>query len=198
MHPEKADLEHLDEMLQLIRDNQSRCVCVGEVGLDYSPHVIGPKGQEADLKKGIQRRVLTAQAELALELSLPVNCHSRAAGHHTVELLQGLGVKKALLHAFDGKPVYAEAGAKAGYKFSVPPNVARSPGLQKLVQRLPLSSLVLETDCPALAPVQGEMNVPANLTVSCEWIAKLKGVHEKDVVAATTQNAKELFPAMQW
>lgn len=89
------------------------------------------------------------------ELGLAVNVHSRSAGHHAIALLQEAGVNRAVLHAFDGKAHYAEQGAALGYYFSVPPSVVRSPHMQKMVKRLPLDSLLLETDAPALVGIIG-------------------------------------------
>jgi TatD DNase family protein len=120
------------------------------VGLDYSRHLIG-EGPAAEPAKAIQQEVLKQQAVLAMELGLAVNVHSRSAGHHAIALLRELGVTKALFHAFDGKSKYAVvAHEQHGYMFSVAPCICRSPNLQALVQKLPLSALVLETDCPAL------------------------------------------------
>jgi TatD DNase family protein len=120
------------------------------VGLDYSRHLIG-EGSVAEPAKAIQQEVLKQQALLAMELGLAVNVHSRSAGHHAIALLSELGVTKALFHAFDGKPKYAVAAHEQhGYLFSVAPCICRSSNLQALVQKLPLSALVLETDCPAL------------------------------------------------
>lgn len=85
------------------------------------------------------------------ELGKAVNVHSRSAGHHAISLLEAEGATRAVLHAFDGKPHYAERAASAlGYYLSVPPCVARSPSMQKMVKRLPINSLLLETDAPAL------------------------------------------------
>ncbi len=101
--------------------------------------------------------------------------------------------RQALLHAFDGKSSYADSAAKQGFLFSIPPCIARSPKFQKLVEKLPLSSLLLETDSPVLGPEKDTRNEPSNASVSCEWIARVKGIAKEEVVKATTQNAQRLF-----
>ncbi|CAM9520102.1 unnamed protein product [Discosporangium mesarthrocarpum] len=195
MHPEKANIEDLEEVLHLIDRHSESLACVGEIGLDYSRHVVG-EGEGAERKKDIQREVLAQQARKAEDLGLAVNVHSRSAGHHAISLLREVGVTRAVLHAFDGKPKYAmEAAAAAGYFFSVPPIVCRSPGFQKLVKSLPLESLLLETDAPALAPEKNTRNEPRSLAISCQWVADLKGVPLEVVQEVTTQNARALFPA---
>eukprot|EP00123_Amoebidium_parasiticum_P016131 comp23302_c0_seq1/m.38262 comp23302_c0_seq1/g.38262 ORF comp23302_c0_seq1/g.38262 comp23302_c0_seq1/m.38262 type:complete len:202 (-) comp23302_c0_seq1:511-1116(-) len=125
MHPEKASMESLPAMLRFIRDNKDSLTAVGEVGLDYSPHILGSSDPEG--VKAVQRECLIRQAELARDLGLPLNLHSRSAGHHVIQVLKELQIKDAVLHAFDGKPHYAEDGAKHGYYFSVPPSIVRSP-----------------------------------------------------------------------
>eukprot|EP00904_Undaria_pinnatifida_P011462 jgi/Undpi1/7446/HiC_scaffold_22.g09919.m1 len=195
MHPEKADLGDLEGMLGLIDEHSDLIVCVGEIGLDYSRHLIGEAGKKAtEEAKEIQREVFSKQARRAEELGLAVNVHSRSAGHHAITLLRDVGVTRAVLHAFDGKPKYAVEAAKAGYLLSVPPIVCRSPGFQSLVKAVPLQSLLLETDSPALAPVKNELNKPENVRVACEWIASLKGVSVADVVETTNANARRIFP----
>ncbi|CAM9825529.1 unnamed protein product [Hapterophycus canaliculatus] len=105
MHPEKADLDALDGIVKLIDDHRDAIVCVGEVGLDYSRHLIGVAGEErAERAKDVQREVFRRQARRAEELGLAVNVHSRSAGHHAITLLREEGITRAVFHAFDGKP----------------------------------------------------------------------------------------------
>ncbi len=77
----------------------------------------------------------------------------------------------------------------------MPPSIVRSKQKQKLVKRLPLSCLLLETDSPVLGPDPTVRNEPANVTISARAIAELQGVAEAAVVAATTANAERLYGA---
>ncbi|CAM9277826.1 unnamed protein product [Phaeothamnion confervicola] len=116
MHPCGANLEDIGQMLELMDRHRDRLVCIGEVGLDYSPRVLGDDPAAAERVKDVQRAVLKLQAEKARALGgLPLNVHSRSAGHHTVSLLQELGVEAAVLHAFDGRAVHAERGAQVRF-----------------------------------------------------------------------------------
>jgi len=77
--------------------------------------------------------------------------------------------------------------------FSIPPSIARSPQKQKLVSRIPLENLLLESDAPALPPTPGEINHPGNVRVSAEWISRLKHLSLEKVAEATTSNALAMF-----
>lgn len=192
--PISATLASLPPMLDLIHTHHQQLTCIGEIGLDFSPHVLGGASPKAEDKKQQQRAVFTAQIQLANELNLPVNVHSRSAGHHAITtLIEANCAHPALLHAFDGRPVHALRGVQYGHYFSVAPCIARSPGLEKLVATVPLDRLVLESDAPALGPVRGEDNVPANVVISAQYVARVKKVPVEDVVRMTTDNARRLF-----
>ncbi|XP_073682807.1 putative deoxyribonuclease TATDN3 isoform X1 [Garra rufa] len=190
--PRGALPEDLDAALPLIDRYKEHIVAIGEVGLDFTPRVVNN-----DAGKDAQRQVLSRQAELAKQLNLPLNVHSRSAGRPTIHLLKELGVENALLHAFDGKPSVAMEGVKAGYFFSIPPSIVRSDQKQKLVKQVPLESMCLETDAPALGPEKQVRNVPRNISISAEYIAKIKGVPLEKVIEVTTQNALHLFPKLK-
>lgn len=187
-------------MEAFIRANAASLCGIGEVGLDFTPRVLAAAreaGVGAEDAKNAQREVLRLHARLALELGLPLNVHSRSAGHHAIALLREVGMPRdsVLMHAFDGRAKYAvEAAKRDGYLFSVPPSVVRGAQFQKLVKALPLSALCIETDSPALGPVAGEDNEPANAVLAVREVARLHCVSEAEVVAVTTANARRVFP----
>uniref|UniRef100_A0A3P8VGL6 TatD DNase domain containing 3 n=1 Tax=Cynoglossus semilaevis TaxID=244447 RepID=A0A3P8VGL6_CYNSE len=183
-----ALVQDLDAALPIIEQYKDHLVAIGEVGLDFTPRYVS-----SDADKESQRQVLIRQAQVAKELDLPLNVHSRS---NKLFRKLPLGVSKALLHAFDGKPSVAMEGVKAGYFFSIPPSIVRSEQ-QKLVKQLPLENICLETDSPALGPEKQVRNEPKNISVSAEYISLIKGVPVEKVMEITTQNALRLFPKLK-
>jgi TatD DNase family protein len=101
-------LKELEDVINLIRDHHKEIVCIGEVGLDFSPHVVDKI--RTDVKES-QRHIFTEMIKLAIEFSLTLNVHSRSAGRPTIELIRevhgefGRGMElNVLMHAFDGSP----------------------------------------------------------------------------------------------
>uniref|UniRef100_A0A3Q3GCY2 TatD DNase domain containing 3 n=1 Tax=Kryptolebias marmoratus TaxID=37003 RepID=A0A3Q3GCY2_KRYMA len=178
-------LQDLDAAIPVIEKYKDELVAIGEVGLDFTPRFVSSESDKEN-----QRQVLIRQAQIAKELDLPleVSCSSSTLS---------LGVEKALLHAFDGKPSVAMEGVKAGYFFSIPPSIIRSEQKQKLVKQLPLENICLETDSPALGPEKQVRNEPINIRISAEYISTIKGVSLETVMEVTTQNALRLFPKLK-
>ena len=187
LYPTYPDLTLARKMHEFIRKNRNQLIAIGEVGLDFWM-------VKEDPGKEIQKEIFTGFMDLSIELDLPLNVHSRSAGHYAVSLLLEKGAKKVQLHAFDGKASAALPAVEAGYFFSIPPSVVRSPQKQKLVKHLPLSCLLIETDSPALGPFPNLRNEPKNAALAVEKIAELKGVRPEAVLEAVSENTKRLYP----
>lgn len=190
LFPTRLDLQEADAIEALIRrthrEEPGLLAAVGEVGLDR--WVVK---EEED--RELQRRIFARFIRLAGELDLPLNVHSRSAGHYAIDVLLEHGAKKVQLHAFDGKPGKTDPAREAGYFFSVPPSVVRSKQKQKLVRYLPLSCLLLETDSPVLGPDRESRNEPANLRISLQAVADLKELPVEEVAEAVAENTRRLY-----
>lgn len=188
LHPDRAGEEDLEAVEAQIRRHSLDLAAIGEVGLDYW---IAREEEE----RAVQRAALRRMVALCRETGLPLSLHSRSAGHHTVTLLEEERAPAGLvcLHAFDGGAKHAARAADLGYLLSIPASLVRSPQKQKVVRRLPLEALMVETDAPVLGPEKGERNEPANARLAAESIAEIKGVTVEEVEEVTTRNALRVF-----
>lgn len=168
-----------------------RVVAIGETGLDY---YYDHSPREA------QQRVLRAQIALARERDHPVIFHHRDAYDDFVSILreewrEGM---RGVIHCFTGDTAQAqtyvqEFGMKLGIGGVITFKSAQS--IRDAVVSVGLEPLVLETDCPYLAPVphRGKRNEPAFVSMTADALAPLLGRTRDDILAATTQNARALF-----
>jgi TatD DNase family protein len=136
LYPTILDTEAAEALLDFIRRHADRLVAVGEVGLDR--WIV-----QKEAERRVQEEILAKFIALSQELDLPLNIHSRSAGRQAIALLKDHGASRVVLHAFDGKASTAAEGVEAGYFFSIPPSVVRSPQKQKLVRHLPLDRILL-------------------------------------------------------
>ena len=169
-----------------------RVVGVGETGLDYyydhSPH-------------DAQARVLRAQLDYARERALPVVFHQRDAYEDFIAILRerwDAGRQRGVIHCFTGTAAQAqtfvgEFGMNLGIGGVVPFKTAEP--LRDAVRAVGLEPLVLETDCPYLAPIphRGKRNEPAFVADTAAVVARVLGRSLDEVTAATTRNARALF-----
>lgn len=186
LYPTHLDLEAEQAMEAFARAHRDELKAIGEVGLDHW------KVEDVEAQR-VQEEIFRRQIRLALELDLPLNVHSRSAGRRTIEVLAEEGARRVLLHAFDARPATAEKGAALGFHFSIPPSIVRSRQKQKLVDRLPLDCLLLETDSPVLGVDPAARNEPAEIAVAASAMAERKNVTIDEVARATTANARRLF-----
>ena len=213
LYPGRLEPREAEALIELIRKEHRRLAAIGEVGLDHwivkgapeqkrlkqtrpeqEPRAQEPREQdEVPALRERQRELFLRFVDLAIELDLPLNVHSRSAGRETIAALLDRGARRVQLHAFDGKAATALPAVEAGYFFSIPPSVVRSRQKQKLVGHLPLSSLLLESDSPTLGPQAGERNEPANTLLALKTVAEIKGLPEEQVAEVVAQNTDRLY-----
>ena len=192
VHPQDCE-NFTDSDLKTIEDlaRHRKVVGIGEIGLEY---------REDCPDREIQKRVFVAQLELANKLGLPFVIHCREAVGDMLKILQenkNLIKNGGTFHCFSESVESAEIVLGLGLHISVGGIVTFKNGrkLQEVVPRVPLGRLLLETDCPYLAPEphRGQLNQPAYIPLIAEKIAELKNVSVEEVAKTTTNNAKGLF-----
>ena len=174
----------------LYADYHRYVVGFGEIGLDYVKGYSDPALQRSHFKR---------QLDLAHDLKLPVIIHNRQADDDTLALLRQAKplVHGGIMHCFAGDLAFAEKILDLGLLISIPGIVTfkNALTLQEVALRIPLSSMVLETDGPFLAPdpYRGRRNEPAYLQYTARKVATLRELDLHTVAAVTTENAKRLF-----
>lgn len=193
VHPSDiADLN--EETFAWLREQTAweRTVAVGEIGLDYY------WDKEPNVQEN-QRYWFKRQLELAAEASLPVIIHSRDAAQDTMEIMIEAAKKniRGVIHCYSYSPEMALEYVKLGYYIGVG-GVVTFKNAKKLVQtvsELPLDRILLETDCPYMAPEphRGTRNDSSNIPYVIKKIAEIKGITPDEVERKTRANAFELF-----
>ena len=166
-----------------------KVIAVGEIGLDYYWD-----NESHDLQKAWFIR----QLELARELDLPVLIHSREAAADTMDIMkehaEGMS---GVIHCYSYSKEMAREYVKMGFYIGVGGVVTfkNARKLKETVVEIPLTSIVLETDCPYLAPEpnRGKRNNSAYIRYVAEEIAKIKGITYEEVVAQTEENARKMY-----
>jgi len=146
----------------------------------------------------VQIKRFGEQLELAEEIGLPIIIHDRDAHQETVKMLQGWkGKSKGVVHCFSGDYRMAAKCIDMGFAISIPGAVTfgKSEKLQEVVTRIPLTSILLETDAPYLTPHpnRGKRNEPAYVVHTARKVAALKGISLEKLAEVTYQNTKNVF-----
>jgi TatD DNase family protein len=165
-----------------------RVVAIGETGLDYH-YDHSPREQ--------QRAAFARFIELAHTVGKPVVCHIRDAHEDARAILTAGRVTDCVIHCFTGTPDDARAYAELGYyvSFSGIVTYKTAQPLRDAVPLVPRERLLIETDCPYLAPIprRGKRNEPAFLTHTAEVVARCAGMSFEELAAVTTHNACRVF-----
>lgn len=191
VHPsdcEELDDEKIRELEQLSEDE--RCVAIGEIGLDY--HWPDPAPE-------VQKKWFDAQMKLAKKVDLPVVIHSREAAHDTLKILKDnpLGDIPGVVHCFSYSKEVAQECVKMGYYIGVGGVLTFKNGrrLRETVEAIPIDRIILETDCPYLAPEphRGRRNSSLYLPLVVTKMAEIKGISEEEVIEVTEKNARRMY-----
>ena len=191
IHPEHcADMT--DALLEEIREKLSddKALAVGEIGLDY----YWPQPD-----RELQRYWFAKQLRLANEVDLPVVVHSREAAADTMRIMKENLADKVggVVHCYSYSADLAKEFVKMGFYIGIG-GVVTFKNAKKIVEvarEIPLERILLETDCPYLAPVpyRGKRNSSMYLPYVVARIAEIKGVSEEEVISVTESNARNMY-----
>ena len=189
-HPDAAD-EVDDAVLEqyriMCRENP-KIKAIGEIGLDY---------HYEDIPRELQRKAFRAQMALAAELNLPAIVHERDAHGDGMAIVSEFPSVTGVFHCYSGSPEMANWLIARGWYIGFT-GVLTFKNARKAIEvaaNIPLERLVLETDCPYMAPepFRGKRNDPGKLYRMAEKLAEIRGLSVEEIHRITTQNGKRLY-----
>jgi TatD DNase family protein len=187
-HPETLEGAQLSD-LKIIKSlaTDEKCLAIGEIGLDY--HWMSSSKEK-------QKSFFEAQIELAKELDMPVIVHDREAHADTMDILKSTK-PKGVVHCFSGSKEMAKEVIKLGMYIGLNGVVTFKNARKSLevVKEIPLDRLVLETDCPYLAPEphRGKRNDSSYIPFIAERIGEVLNISAQELLDITTENARRLY-----
>ena len=187
-HPENLEdfsVEDLEKLEPFFADE--KCVAVGEIGLDY--HWMNSTKEK-------QRELFVAQIELAKAKGLPVIVHDREAHGDTLDILKATK-PSGVLHCFSGSVEMAREVIKLGMflGFNGVATFKNARKIPEVIKEIPLDRIVLETDCPYLAPEphRGKRNDSSFIPFIAQRIGEILGISAQEVLDVTNKNARALY-----
>lgn len=189
-HPDVADevdAAVLEEYRKLCKLN-SKIKAIGEIGIDY---------HYEDIPRDLQLKAFRAQMALAEELDLPVIVHEREAHDDGMRVVKEFPKVKGVFHCFSGSAEMARQLVELGWYigFTGVLTFKNARRAIEAAQAIPLERIVLETDCPYMAPepFRGRRNDPGYLYRMAEKLAEIRGVSVEEIHRITTENGKRLY-----
>ena len=194
LHPTSAEDENFVYQKYLtLAKNSDKVVAIGETGLDYY-RVKNPESRIG------QKKLFLEHLRLAKEINRPLIIHCREAHDDLIEILNSklntLNSKlNGVIHCFSGNRQQAEQYLELGFFIGFTGIITYSSEYDEIIKNLPLEKILIETDCPYLAPVprRGQRNEPAYITYTAQKIASLRGLSLEKTAKQTADNALNLF-----
>jgi len=178
----------ISEIESMILDRSNKCVAIGEIGLDY---------HYPDTDKEVQDYYFNAQMRLAKKLDMPVVIHDRDAHEDTLSVIKSHTGVRGVLHSYSGSVEMAKELVRCGYMISFSGTIsfknAKRPA--EVAAAIPKESVLIETDCPYLAPhpLRGTLNHSGNLVYTNAALSAVWGVSEQECAEITSENARRFF-----
>lgn len=177
---------------------KEKTIAIGEIGLDY--YHLKDFNEEPEKIKSLQKEVFLKQLDFAEEFKKPLIIHCREAHKDLLEIVKSEKLKlktnpKGVIHSFSGNYQQAREYREMGFKISFNGIITFARDYDKVILDTPLEDILLETDCPYLAPIpyRGKRNEPLYVVEVAKKLAEIKNLSLEEVVSKTTDNAKKVF-----
>ena len=189
-HPDAADevCEEVIAEFEKLCKLSPKVKAIGEIGLDY---------HYEDIPRQLQQKAFLMQLELARKLDLPVIVHERDAHEDGMAIIKDFPTVKGVFHCYSGSAEMARQLVELGWYIGFT-GVLTFKNARKAIETaasIPLERIVLETDCPYMAPepFRGKRNDPGYLYRMAEKLAEIRGVSVEEIHRITTENGKRLY-----
>lgn len=205
-NPDVSIHHDIDRLEQIYQENVSKCIGIGECGLDYffDPNFI-PASFSIDQLKQLQKQLFQAQIDLTKKLNLPLIVHCRDDRSQNPQnseawdkILKMVNTHPTILHCYSGLSHTTNSILKTPnllVSFAGTITYPKNEYLRAAAKILPLEKIILETDCPFLPPQskRGQRNEPSSVAEIAQLIAQIKEISFEEVANQTTKNVKKLF-----
>lgn len=191
VHPSDSDKYNLDfEKFVIEKSKNNKVVAIGEIGLDY---------HYPDTNKELQKEIFVKQILLADALKLPIIIHTRDALVDTLSILKKYSNflnNGGVIHCFSGSYETAKEFLKLGFYLGIGGTITyENNKVNKFLNKIPLSRILLETDCPYLTPIslKGSINQPKNVNLVFDYLVKNLNIEKAEFEKIIIDNVKTLF-----
>jgi TatD DNase family protein len=190
IHPEEVKMnknieEDIERIADLIVKNKLKICAIGEIGLDH--HFI----KEKELYP-LQREIFDKMLQLAQDLELPVNLHTKGAEKLVFEILPSYNIPNINIHWYSGPESFLKIGIDRGYYFSITPAINYSPAVKKTAALVDSKYLLLESDGPV--EYAGNTGTPSMIVDVLKTISKIKNLNIKELEDQIEKNTRNIFP----
>lgn len=190
IHPEEVSMNkdiqnQIDLVVDIIKKNNENICAIGEIGLDH--HFV----KEKELYP-LQKDIFKVMLELAQELNLPVNLHTKGAEQLVFGMLPSYNIPNVNIHWYSGPEQFLNQGIDRGYYFSITPALSYSPVVKKTVLKVDKEFILLESDGPV--KYSGKSGTPAMIKDVLNKISKLKKIESKELENQIEKNTMNIFP----
>ena len=189
VHPHdavKVEERHYSQIEELSKHR--KVVAIGETGLDY---------YYDNSPREVQREVFRRQVELASKIDLPVIVHTRDADEDTEAILKEHRPARGVIHCFTSGDRLADFALSIGFliSFSGIVTFPNAKGLAEIARQIPVDRILIETDCPYLAPVphRGKRNEPSFVADTARFVSQLRGITPDELAGQVSANFEQLF-----
>ncbi|WP_212113347.1 TatD family hydrolase [Candidatus Shikimatogenerans silvanidophilus] len=189
IHPNYINIKNIYKEIDIMKKmvNKRPFIAIGEIGID----IFNSKSKE---NINLQKKIFKIQIEIAKEKNLPIVIHSRNSIDIVLDILEkNYNSISGVIHCFTGNIDQAKRSIKIGLKLGIGGILFYNKNLYKIIKKIDLNNIILETDCPYLSPVKGKRNEPFFLKKIIKEISKISSLPINEIIKININNVLNTF-----